>query len=147
MSSAAGGQQAKDAELVDAACRGDKDAFSQLIERHAALTRLLAGRMLGDQGLAQETVQEATLLAYLSLTRLRCPARFGSWLCGIALNLARRCLRERRRLVLTDDPADLHGGHGGQDSYESAEIAALVRDAVSRLPAGQREATLLFYWL
>jgi len=147
VSSAAGRQQAKDAELVDAACRGDKDAFGQLIERHAPLARLLAGRMLGDQGLAQETVQEATLLAYLSLTRLRCPARFGSWLCGITLNLARRCLRERRRLVITDDPADLDGGHVGQDSYESAEIAALVRDAVSRLPAGQREATLLFYWL
>lgn len=147
VSNAAGRQDPKETELVDAARRGDKDAFSQLIKRHAPVARSLAGRMLGDRGLAQETVQEATLLAYLSLARLRCPARFGSWLCGIALNLTRRCLRERRRLVLTDDPSDLDSGHGGQDPYESAEIAALVREAVSRLPAGQREATLLFYWL
>jgi RNA polymerase sigma factor (sigma-70 family) len=90
-------------------------------------------------------VQEATLMAYLSLTRLRCPARFGSWLCGISLNLARRCLRDRRWLVLMN-PTDVEGASYVEVGYEAAEIAALVREAVSRLAPGQRDATLLFYW-
>ncbi|MPZ65782.1 MAG: hypothetical protein GEU83_09810 [Pseudonocardiaceae bacterium] len=91
-----------DAELVEAARAGAKDAFSELIRRHGPRARQLAVRMLSDRGLAAEAVQEGTLLAYLSLTRLHFPARFGPWLCGITLNLARRCLRERRRLVLSD---------------------------------------------
>ena len=112
--SAGGRPDVADAVLVGAARGGNKDAFGVLIGRHAPLARHLAERVLGDPGLAQEAVQEATLLAYLSLARLRCPARFSSWLCGIALNLAHRCLRERHRLVLTEDPGDLGAdGHGG----------------------------------
>lgn len=146
MSNAVGRREAEDAELVGRARAGGRDAFATLVRRHAPMARSLAGRVLGDPDLAQEAVQEATLLAWLSLDRLRCPARFGSWLCGIALNLSRRCLRERRRLVLTSDPDELGADRPGADPYGAVEIAALVGDAVSRLPAGQRAATQLFYW-
>lgn len=48
--------------------------------------------------------------------------------------------------MLAADPDELAGNPGGEDPYDAAEIAALIGDAVSRLPAGQREATLLLYW-
>lgn len=146
MSGVTGGRAKDDTELVEAARGGDKDAFCQLVARHAPLARYLTERILGDPGLTQDTVQEATLQAYLSLARLRRSAGFGSWLCGIALNLARRCLRERRRLVLTEHAGELSYAQSLEDPYELVDIAALVREAVARLPAGQREATLLFYW-
>lgn len=139
-------RQTDDAELVELARAGDKDAFGELVRRHGALARRVALGMLGDRGLADEAVQEATLLAYLSLPRLRCPARFGSWLCGITINLARRCLRERRHLVMQELASDPHEAAELDSAYEAAELAAVVRDAVARLAAGQREATLLFYW-
>ncbi|MQA15768.1 MAG: sigma-70 family RNA polymerase sigma factor [Pseudonocardiaceae bacterium] len=139
--------QRSDAALVDAARAGDKDAFSELVRRHGPLARQLALQMLGDRGLAEEAVQEGTLLAYLSLTRLRRPARFGPWLCGITLNLARRCLRERRRrIVASDASSEPQDAADVESAYETAELAAMVRGAVSRLAAGQRDATLLFYW-
>lgn len=50
--------------------------------------------MVGDE--AEDLVQEALLHAYLGLSQLRDPARFGAWLCGIAVNLAKMRLRSRR---------------------------------------------------
>lgn len=135
-----------DAELVAAANGGDKAAFGELVRRHEVVARRVALRMIGAPHLAEEVAQEAVVLAFLSLPRLRCPERFGPWLCGITLNLARRVSREHRRLVLLDSPDLLVGGHA-TDGHDAVEVAAVVQHAVSRLPVGQREATVLFYWL
>lgn len=144
--STGGQRRSSDAELAEAARGGDKDAFGELLVRHGALARQLAMRLLRDPDLAAEAVQEANVLAYLNLPRLRSPARFGPWLCGITLNLARQYLRERRRVVPVGVAANLDDALDVEDHYAAAEIAALVREAVVKLAPGQRDATLLFYW-
>src|SRR5690606_22863885 len=94
-----------DAELVMAACGGDRDAFGALISRHMATAIAAARTMLGGDGaaqdVAQDVAQEAMLHAYLSLHTLREPERFGSWVYGIALNLCRSHLRARRYEVVS----------------------------------------------
>src|SRR3982751_727962 len=84
--------------LVAAARRGDRDAFGRLVDRHRPRALALARRLLGDAAEAEDVVQEAVLRAYLALRDLREPSRFGAWLCGIALNLARIRRRGARRL-------------------------------------------------
>ena len=88
---------------------------------------------------AEDLVQEALLRAYLGLSRLRDPDRFGAWLCGIALNLAKMRVRRgalEARLV-AERPMD-----GG---FEERAFLHAVRDAVDILPAGQREVVLMHY--
>lgn len=88
-----------DGELVAATLGGDRAAFEALLDRHVDRVRLLAARMLGPED-AEDVVQETLLQAFLGLDRLRNPDRFGSWLYGITLNLARMRLRRRDPLPL-----------------------------------------------
>src|SRR5690348_4990771 len=94
---------AADELLVAAALRGDRGAFARLVDRHRPRAQALARRLLGDAAEAEDVVQEAVLRAYLALRDLREPARFGAWLCGIALNLGRTRLRAAPRLEPLDD--------------------------------------------
>ena len=43
-----------------------------------------------------DIIQEAMLIAYLTIDDLRDSNRFGPWLCGISLNLWRNQLRQQR---------------------------------------------------
>ena len=140
---------AGDARLVEAALGGDKDAFAALVTRHWATAVALAARVLGTPDLARDAAQEAAVAALLGLDRLRAPARFGAWFCGITLNVARRWarqLRAERPAVLGDQAPDPASHEPGPDERaELAELAATVRAAVAQLADGQRDAVLLFY--
>jgi len=140
---------AGDARLVEAALGGDKDAFAALVTRHWAMAVALAARVLGTPDLARDAAQEAAVAALVGLDRLRAPARFGAWFCGITLNVARgwaRQLRAERPAVLGDQAPDRASHEPGPDERaELAELAATVRAAVDQLADGQRDAVLLFY--
>ncbi len=127
-----------DSELVAAVRAGDRAAFGVLLDRHERSVRTVARRLLGEDE-AEDVAQEAFLQAYLGLDRLRDPARFGSWLCAIAVNLAKMRLRARRLVVpLGEYPATDAGS-------DSTEVTELVAAAVDVLPAREREAVLLYY--
>ncbi len=142
-----------DTALVALARAGDKAAFTQLIDRHRATVLRLVRRSVGDE-LAPDLLQEALLHAYLSLDKLRDPVRFGSWLCGIALNLCRSYLRScKTRLVSWEA---LQGGlafealpfqtPGPQEIVEALDLHRSVLAAVDELSPKNREAVLLFYF-
>ena len=109
----------------------------------------LAARVLGTSDLARDAAQEAAVAALVGLDRLRAPARFGAWFCGITLNVARRWARQLRveRPAVIGEQAPERASHepGPDERAELAELAATVRAAVAQLAAGQRDAVLLFY--
>src|SRR5207249_1432114 len=104
----------------------------------------LVRRLLGDDVLASDVAQDATVAALVGLHRLRSPERFGAWYAGIALNMARRRLREVSASPLPEEGRD--DGPGPDEQAEAAEVADKVRQAVATLAAGQRAAVLAFYW-
>jgi RNA polymerase sigma factor (sigma-70 family) len=144
-----GDSSAGDARLVEAALGGDKDAFAALVTRHWATAVALAARVLGTPDLARDAAQEAAVAALVGLDRLRAPASFGAWFCGITLNVARgwaRQLRTERPAVIGGQAPDRASHEPGPDERaELAELAATVRAAVAQLADGQRDAVLLFY--
>lgn len=134
-----------DAELVQAARTGDKDAFGVLIQRHWQTAVSLATRVLGTPDVARDAVQEAVITAMTGLDRLSAPDRFSAWFCGITLNVSRRWLRQRWAELpgrpvdqpsLAPDPAE---------AAELAELGARVRAAIALLSGGQAQAVRLFY--
>lgn len=144
----------RDSDLVARARAGDRLAVSSLLERHRPLARRLAARLLGDPVEAEDVAQEASLQAWLSLDRLRRPERFGAWLAGIALNLARMRLRARRTVPLPEDEAGGRVAPGFRPaelapSVEAvAEVRALqaaVRAAIDELPPEQQAAVRWHY--
>ena len=89
-------EQEEDAALVTQTLAGNRGAFSALVSRYGASVQRLCIRLLGDPVEAQDVAQEAILQAFLGLSRLQQPDRFGAWLHAIAANIARSALRRQR---------------------------------------------------
>ena len=148
-------EERTDGELVVGARTGDKEAFGTLVERYQHMAERMAVRMVADDELARELVQESILQAYLSLDYLRNAGSFRSWLCGIVLNVCRSYLR--REAINTLSWESLEGGMRVDISTlgtepdpgmvaEERELHQKVLQAVCALPQAERAATLLFYY-
>jgi RNA polymerase sigma-70 factor (ECF subfamily) len=135
----------EDAELVEAARAGHREAFGVLVARHRARTSAVVLSLLGSPLEAEDVTQEALVRAYADLQRLRDPARFGAWLRAIAVNLARMHLRTRRRarlVELIDDGEQLGSRRGIEEELDGLERAHAVEAALARLPPLQRNVLL-----
>jgi RNA polymerase sigma-70 factor (ECF subfamily) len=80
--------------LVEQASGGDERAFADLIDLYGARCYAIAYRILRDVEQAQDGVQQAFLLAWRELPRLRDPERFEVWLHRLVVNA---CYEEFRR--------------------------------------------------
>jgi RNA polymerase sigma factor (sigma-70 family) len=123
----------------------DREALAELLLRHWRTAAFLAGRVLGSPELGCDAAQEAAVAAMTNLDRLRTPASFGAWFCGIALNVARRWRRQLNAEIPAVMPEQASMLPGPAEAAEIADVAGRVRAAIDQLPAGQREAVLLFY--
>ncbi len=138
-----------DEAVVALLARSDHDALAELYDRFGRVAYGLALRVLRDESLAEDAVQEAFLQAWHSAdTFMPERAKAGTWLLTLvhrrAVDIVRR--EERRRteqLDATDEPA----GDGPVDEqawlrYQRERVQAALR----RLPDQQREALELAYY-
>jgi RNA polymerase sigma factor (sigma-70 family) len=145
-------QDADDAALVAQALAGDYEAFGALLLRYAPSVARLCRRLLGATLEAQDAAQEAALQAFLGLSQLDDPARFGAWLHAIAANLARMELRRRRALSL-----DALGGKtpyaalgieqvpAPEEAYVARETHDAIVNALAELSQVNRAAVIGYY--
>jgi RNA polymerase sigma factor (sigma-70 family) len=135
---------ASDATLVRGVLSGDRNAFAELYDRWAGLIRAMCFDAIRDLDAAEDLAQEVFLRALRKLGSLRDPARFVSWLMGIARHVCREWrrgqLQNRRRLTsLTDDLPFV-----AEDS-PSDDRSALLREALAALPERERLSLQAFY--
>lgn len=81
------------AELVERASQGDRDAFASLAASIVDRCYALAYRILRDPDRAQDATQQALLGAWRDLATLRDPDRFDAWLHRLVVNA---CYAEAR---------------------------------------------------
>src|SRR3990172_4310412 len=86
-----------DAELVRQATNGRRSAFDDLVRRYAGKMYALCVSRISNRSLAEDMVQETFLRAYRNLRTLEDPAKFGSWLYGIALRICFDWLKSKKR--------------------------------------------------
>ena len=100
------------AELVERASRGDRDAFGSLAAASVDRCYALAYRILRDPHRAQDATQQALLGAWRDLPNLRELDRFDAWLHRLVVNACYAEARgERRwaarvRVLSLDDQTD-----------------------------------------
>ncbi len=143
-------EEETDAQLVARARADDTHAFRCLVERYQPVAFYLALRLVGQEEIAHELVQEALLQAYLSLDRLRDAARFKSWLYGIVLNLCRnwRRLHPASELSLDDETTLFEHplSTDPQEIAEERELKQAVRSAIGILTPKNQAVAFLFYY-
>jgi RNA polymerase sigma-70 factor (ECF subfamily) len=81
-------------DLVARAVAGDREAFSELVQREGARLRAFVACRLHDPEAAEDLAQEAFIVAYRRLADFDASQDFYNWVRGIARNLI---LNERRR--------------------------------------------------
>jgi len=84
-------------ELIRRVCRGENDAFYELIRPYERAVYLTAFSILRNETEAEDAAQEAVVKAFSHLKSFRSEAKFSTWLIQIAINEARMRLRKDRR--------------------------------------------------
>jgi RNA polymerase sigma-70 factor (ECF subfamily) len=126
-------------QLLEAARRGDLDAFEAFVRHFERRVRTVLFRLLDDYRDVEEAAQDTFVQAWRSLGAFRGDAAPFTWLYRIAVNEA--LMRRRRRRVETVDLDETHAAE--QASGESSELRAFLVDQIRALPWDQRAALVL----
>jgi RNA polymerase sigma-70 factor, ECF subfamily len=137
-------------ELVARAARGDRVAFTRLVEHYQSACYGLAWRLLGNADQAADATQDAFVHAFNAIGRYR-GGQFRSWLLRITANASYDILRRQQRRPTTTLPDPEEGAaelpdHNSPSPVASAERSELYRAldaALQRLPEDQRVAIVL----
>ena len=137
-----------DEAVVALIARSDDAALAELYRRFGRLAYGLAFRILRDDALAQDAVQEAFLGVWRAAGRFAAErAKPSTWLLTLvhrrAVDLVRR--EERRRAEPLQPEAEDSSGATG-DEAELTARRQVIREALRKLPPEQREAIELAYY-
>lgn len=135
-----------DALLVTRVLGGDENAYGVLMARYRDRFGRYAFNLLGDQGDAEDVLQETFVRGYRFLRQCESPERFGAWLFRILVNRCRTAYasRERKEQKL-GTPAAFTDAIPNPDSGEAGAWREEIDRALHRLPGEQREAFILKY--
>lgn len=149
------GTTARDGELVERAASGDRSAFDLLI--HPRLDRLyrLAYSITRNDSDARDATQDACVLAWRELPRLRDRDKLDAWLSQILVNAARGVVRRTgrvrvRELSVGPDPDTSDDAPARHEPAVAAETDTFadgdaIRRAFGRLDGTTRALLALHY--
>jgi RNA polymerase sigma factor (sigma-70 family) len=121
-----------------------REAFGELVIRFQDMAFGCAFAVLRDVYLAQDTAQEAFVIAWQKLAQLREPAAFPGWFKRIVLTQCNRLTR-CKRLQIVPLEEDVVIDPGPHASAERHDLLAKVLKAINALPENERLVTTLFY--
>lgn len=134
-----------DRDLVEAAQRGNREAYVDLVRPRADHLYAVAQRILRDVDRAEDAFQDALVIAWRDLRALRDPERFDAWLQRLLINVCiRHAARERRR-VANLRVLSIEGPAAPDDLLAVADRDQLER-GFRRLSADQRVVLTLHHF-
>jgi RNA polymerase sigma-70 factor, ECF subfamily len=135
-------KEESETNLVRAASNGDSESFGRLCERYYPAIVAIAYSHLCDRSLAEDAAQEAFLVAFRDISRLKNASHFGRWLVKISRNIASDMAKARRRdkLIPIEDCDCVSNDKDEKDNVD------VVRRIISELPIKVREVIYLRYY-
>src|SRR5258708_183204 len=145
-----------EAELIQRACQGDKEAFYNLVRPCEKAVYTAAISILKNPEDAEEAAQEAVLKALSHLADFRVEAKFSTWLIQITINEARLKLRKDRRHLYESVEGERAGEDGEyfpkdfadwrevpSETLQRMELRETLKRAIASLPLKYREVLIL----
>lgn len=136
-----------DAALAERVAAGDRLALESLFDQHGDAVKSIAVRVLRDEGLAEDVVQDTFIQFWKSPERYQSDrGSLRTFLVTIAhrkaVDIVRSEVARSRREMQPPEPDhfDL------EDEVWSRRLAETVRDALDGLAPGEREAIALAYF-
>jgi RNA polymerase sigma factor (sigma-70 family) len=140
-----------DASLVASGLDGNRDAFGELVARHQSAVCALAYSACGNISQSEDLAQETFIIAWQKLGELKEPAKFKSWLYGIARNLINNDFRRQGHNPLAGaEPLDESLATTATLSTPagqaiSKEEEGILWRSLEQIPEAYREPLILFY--
>ncbi len=146
-----------ESKLVQRLRSGDPGAVEDVLRAHGGQLLAVARRILKDEHLAQDTLQDAFIMAMKGFDKFDGRSRLSTWLYRIVVNAA--LMKMRRKSFKSERPVgDLlpqfldnghrHGARGDWGQHpeklaETHELQQLVLENISELPDDYRSILLL----
>jgi RNA polymerase sigma-70 factor (ECF subfamily) len=135
-----------DRDLVERARTGDREAFAVLVHQVRDGLYAVAWRILRDTGLAEDALQNALVLAWRRLPKLRDPDRFEAWIHRILVNACYDESQRTRTWRTSVTALPLEGPARPDETSTIADRDELER-AFRRLTVEQRAVFVLHHYL
>ena len=134
-------------DLVERAAQGDPDAFDALARLASNRMYGIAYRILRDQYLAEDALQQALITVWNELPRLRDPDRFDAWTYRLIVRAstaeARKAGRGKPTTPLLPDDADVSRA---PDQYAAVADRDQLERGFQRLTPDQRSVLVLQHY-
>jgi RNA polymerase sigma-70 factor (ECF subfamily) len=145
----------REPELLELAATGDREAFDVLIRPRLDRLYRMAFAITRSEPDARDAMQNACVLAWRELPRLRDRERFDAWLSQIVVNAARGVVRKAGRMRVREisveaDPGDDRPHSPGHPSTPPASDTFADSDAIQRAFArldGSARALLVLHYV
>lgn len=132
----------------------DRNAFSELVQRHQSAVRACLRRLCnGNEALADDLAQQTFVLAWRKLASFRQEARFSTWLYRIATNCWLADARKRKEVLFGDHEGDDDEGDDAMtvamgavgDTSDATALGIDLARARESLSADERAAIVQCY--
>ena len=133
------------ATLIDRAQRGDHEAFESLATGSYDRLYATARRIVRDDDMAKDAVQDALIRAWRDLPTLRDPDRIDAWLLRLLINACKNQLRSARRHV-TVHVTDLNPPAASDAIGQIADRDELEQ-MFAKLPIEHRAVLVLVHYI
>lgn len=140
-----------DEALLALAARDDEDALAVLYDRYGRVAYGLALRIVRDQALAEDAVQEAFLAVWRTAASFRADrAKPSTWILTLvhrrAVDVVRREERRRAAPLAEGSEEPDQRALAADEEIALTDRRRLVQEALRQLPDEQREALELAYY-
>lgn len=150
MSMATDSESATDADLLSAARAGNREALSQLLERHEAQIYRFGMKMCRDPEDAREVLQETLLALARGVREFQGSSSLSTWLYTVARSF---CIKRRRRSKFAPEETSLEAapaaarlsapGRAPDEALADKQIEHALERAIHELDPAYREVLIL----
>jgi RNA polymerase sigma-70 factor (ECF subfamily) len=135
---------------IERVLKGDKGAYSYLVNRYSGMVYSMALRLLKNDVEAEDLSQEVFVSAFRSLAGFKRSAKFSTWIYRITYNKAISQLRKKCSTLSTDNEVFLETLAGVDHSEEiliqEEDKEKLLGEAIKQLPEGDQILIMLHYY-
>jgi len=138
-----------DHEIIEECRRGNLNSFGELVVKTSPFAFSVAFRMLGDEDLAEDIVQDTMVTVWQKIRKIKSADGFKMWLYRIVINKCYDELRRKKRSKeYTPDASEWavisnHLSHDSTEQMENRETAALINVLTASLSPKQKAVFVL----
>lgn len=144
-----GGEALEEKELVVNVQKGDMNAFEELFElyKHKALRTVYS--MTRDKDSSEDIIQEAFVVCYTSIKRLKNPEYFKTWFYRILTRTTWRYMKKERKLIPVEEvfrKSDASNENSPLDKIEERESSVMIYQEIQKLNPKLQTTIILYYY-